>query len=471
MNNAQTKVDLPDDVVLRVDNVSKKFCRNLKRSMWYGVTDLAKNFIGGKELSSVPSVVKNLSAPPASLESTEHTESQFQPSPFTPHPSDYGLRPSEFWALKNISFELKRGESLGVIGVNGCGKSTLFRVIAGIFPPDVGSVAMRGRLGALIALGAGFHPHLTGRENVYLNGTILGISRAEIQEKLEEIVEFAEIGDFMEAPVSTYSSGMRVRLGFSVAIHMSPDILLIDEVLAVGDLNFQHKCMRHLRKLLGEERTVLFVSHNMANVRRICSRVIYIDNGRVFADGKPNDVIGEYLRRSAQVHPQEASSSKTDECPLIRTHQSDFSSIDSVTCCGQADTAIDHILYKDDVTFIIRFKVLKNVSNIIMELLFFATHAECLVARTAQLTYTSEVGDGDYVAKIKCSELNLLPGEYLVHVAMFDHNTVLSMLENACRLRVVACGEGPMHNRGGFCLIAGQMSVAKQENGVDTYKG
>jgi lipopolysaccharide transport system ATP-binding protein len=154
-------------------------------------------------------------------------------------PNDTGkLRKSEFWALDDVSFELKKGETLGIMGVNGSGKSTLLRLLSGIFPPDKGRISVYGKIGSLIAVGAGFHPHMTGRENIYLNGTILGITRNEIRKKFDSIVDFAEIGDFLEAPLSTYSSGMRVRLGFAIALHCDPDILLIDEILSVGDLVF-----------------------------------------------------------------------------------------------------------------------------------------------------------------------------------------------------------------------------------------
>ena len=188
------------------------------------------------------------------------------------------LRKDEFWAIKNISFELKRGEVLGLIGHNGSGKSTLLRVLTGVFPPDVGTVTARGRIGALIALGAGFHPHLTGRENVFLNGSILGLSQKEISEQLGDIIDFSEIGEFIDAPVSTYSSGMRVRLGFAVATAIKPDILLIDEVLAVGDLGFTIKCLNRISQIVSEC-AVVFVSHSMPMVSRISNRMLLLEHG------------------------------------------------------------------------------------------------------------------------------------------------------------------------------------------------
>ena len=247
-NNHHSAVDLPNDVVLRVDNVSKKFCRNLKRSLWYGLQDLGRNMLGGKRTSTTSVPAKALAKADPQLEISDSPITDVQSpipnnySPITNNRNLLPLRPSEFWALQNISFELKRGECLGLIGPNGCGKSTLLRLIAGIFPPDEGRISFRGRVGALIALGAGFHPHLTGRENVFLNGAILGLSQEEIKDKFSEIIEFAEIGDFLDAPVATYSSGMRVRLGFAVASVIEPDLLLIDEILAVGDRKFRAKC-------------------------------------------------------------------------------------------------------------------------------------------------------------------------------------------------------------------------------------
>ena len=204
------------------------------------------------------------------------------------------LRKGEFWALDNISFELRRGEALGLIGVNGSGKTTLLRLLAGIFPPDKGEIMVNGRVGALIAVGAGFHPHMTGRENIYLNGTILGMTSEEIDSKSEDIVGFAEIGDFLDAPVSTYSSGMRVRLGFSIATAIQPDLLLLDEILAVGDSRFRVKCFQRIGEIL-EKSAVIFVSHDMIQTSRICNSVMIIDHGRNIFMGATEIGIEKYM--------------------------------------------------------------------------------------------------------------------------------------------------------------------------------
>lgn len=199
------------------------------------------------------------------------------------------------WALREVSFEARRGEILGIIGRNGAGKSTILKLISRITYPSSGLVAVRGQARALIEVGAGFHPELSGRENVYLNGSILGMSRREVKEKYESIVEFAELERFMEMPVKRYSSGMYVRLGFSVAAHLEPDILLVDEVLAVGDAGFQAKCVNKVHELKERATSIILVSHNMTNVARHSDRVLWMDNGQIRASGATDEVIGSYL--------------------------------------------------------------------------------------------------------------------------------------------------------------------------------
>src|SRR2546421_12758153 len=196
-------------------------------------------------------------------------------------------RGDEVWALKDVSFQVKRGEVLGIVGRNGAGKSTLLKVLSRITNPTAGRVHLRGRVGSLLEVGTGFHPELTGRENVYLNGAILGMPRREIARKFDEIVAFAEVERFIDTPVKRYSSGMYLRLAFAVAAHLDPDVLLVDEVLSVGDAEFQRKSLGKMREVTGEGRTILFVSHNMAAIRALCDRVILLDAGRVVLDGDP----------------------------------------------------------------------------------------------------------------------------------------------------------------------------------------
>src|ERR1044071_674512 len=213
------------DTIISAEGVSKKFCRSLKHTMLYGVRDVACDVVGLSQSSN-------------------------------------GLRQDEFWALDNVSFEVKRGECLGLIGPNGAGKSTLLKLVNGITLPDRGSIRVTGRIGALLELGAGFHPMLSGRENIHLSGAILGLSKDKLAEQFDAIVDFAGLEEFIDSPVKHYSSGMYVRLGFAIAAHADPDVLLIDEALAVGDVVFQSKCYAKLREFREQGITVIFVTHS-----------------------------------------------------------------------------------------------------------------------------------------------------------------------------------------------------------------
>lgn len=234
------------EVLVKVEGLSKKFCINLKTSLWYGVKDLFAGITG------------------------KH--------------NDGLLRPKEFWAVKDINFELRRGECLGLIGHNGAGKSTLLKILNGLINPDEGKVTISGRVGALIELGAGFNPILSGRENIYNNGAVLGFAKKEIDAKLEAIIEFSEIREFIDMPVQNYSSGMKVRLGFAVAAQMEPDVLIIDEVLAVGDLGFVLKCFKAIDTILPNT-AMVFVSHSMPMVSRIATQVILMEKGETAFQG------------------------------------------------------------------------------------------------------------------------------------------------------------------------------------------
>lgn len=214
---------------------------------------------------------------------------------------------TELWALDDVTYEFEKGRTYGIIGENGSGKSTLLKIITKILRPDSGTVTVDGRISALLELGAGFHPELTGRENIYLNGAILRLSRAEIDEKYEDIVDFSEISDFIDTPVKNYSSGMYMRLGFAIAVNVEPDILLIDEVLAVGDESFQKKCMAKLESIKAAGTTIVFVSHDAESVRRLCDQAILMDGGRITASGDTDTVIDKY---HAMLSSREASAGK-----------------------------------------------------------------------------------------------------------------------------------------------------------------
>jgi lipopolysaccharide transport system ATP-binding protein len=279
------------EILLQVDNVSKRFCRDLKKSLWYGVRDIGRELLpvgrerkaGGREQGAEG---KGQRAEGGST----HQPSTTNPQPTTTAEGAPPLRPGEFYALKNVSFELRRGECLGLIGANGAGKSTLLKLISGLIKPDGGSIRRRGRLGALIELGAGFNPVLTGRENIYVNAAILGLTKKETDAKFDEIVAFADIGDALDAPVQTYSSGMKVRLGFAVAAHLEPDILLIDEVLAVGDLAFRLKCFNAIGQLHAKGCCFVLVSHDRQNLARVCTSALLLIDGMAVNLGSLSDI-------------------------------------------------------------------------------------------------------------------------------------------------------------------------------------
>jgi len=212
------------------------------------------------------------------------------------HERHVAADPTYFWALKDINLDIQQGEVVGIIGRNGAGKSTLLKILSRITPPTTGRVTYRGRIASLLEVGTGFHRELTGRENIFLNGSILGMTRREIARKFDEIVAFAEVEKFMDTPVKFYSSGMYVRLAFAVAAHLQPEILIVDEVLAVGDIGFQKKCIGKMESVAREGRTVLLVSHSMGTVKALCSKAILLDHGTVKASGSPDEVVAEYLK-------------------------------------------------------------------------------------------------------------------------------------------------------------------------------
>jgi lipopolysaccharide transport system ATP-binding protein len=218
-----------------------------------------------------------------------------------------------FWALKDIDFDIQQGEVLGVIGKNGAGKSTLLKILSRITSPTLGRVVIRGRVASLLEVGTGFHPELTGRENIFLNGSILGMAKKDIDCRFDEIVSFAEIEKFVDTPVKRYSSGMYVRLAFAVAAHLEPDILIVDEVLAVGDASFQNKCLGKMQDVIGEGRTILFVSHNMQAIQGLCPSVCLLENGEIAGLGPSKEVVSQYLSRNASCKNE--MSWNEDNCP------------------------------------------------------------------------------------------------------------------------------------------------------------
>ncbi|MGI9164776.1 MAG: ABC transporter ATP-binding protein [Pyrinomonadaceae bacterium] len=276
------------------------------------------------------------------------------------------------WALKDISFEVQPGEVVGIIGRNGAGKSTLLKVLSRITEPTTGRVELYGRAGSLLEVGTGFHPELTGRENTYLNGATLGMRRSEIDRKFDEIVAFAEIDKFLDTPVKRYSSGMYMRLAFSVAAHLEPEILIVDEVLAVGDARFQRKCLDKMQDVGQHGRTVLFVSHNMPAITRLCQRTVLLDDGRVLQDGPSHQVVSTYLSSGL-------GTSAVREWPdLDKAPGNDIVRLCSARVCGEDGQTTDAIDIRKPVGIEMEYEVLKSGSMLVPNLHFYNEEGICV---------------------------------------------------------------------------------------------
>src|SRR6202795_4094012 len=243
----------------------------------------------------------------------------------------FGRKSGQMWALRNVSFQVNEGEALGIVGHNGAGKTTIMKILSGITTPTSGEISIRGRLAALVEVSSGFHPELTGCENIYLHGAMLGMRRSEIRQKLDSIIEFSGVGRYIEVPVKRYSSGMFVRLGFAIAAHLDPDILLLDEVLAVGDAAFQAKCLERIAELRKSGRTIVFISHDVASIYRLCDRAILMSHGCILAEGAPRQVIDEYQQitfADQGTSPDEdGSAARSAECTSIAFSAPDFPEI------------------------------------------------------------------------------------------------------------------------------------------------
>src|ERR1051325_251421 len=314
-------------------------------------------------------------------------------------------RSKEFWALKDVSFEVERGESLGIIGHNGAGKSTVLKLLSNITSPTRGEIKIRGSLSALIEVGSGFHPELTGRENVYLNGSILGMRRREIAAKLESIVQFAGIKPFLDLPVKRYSSGMYVRLGFSIAAHLDPDILLLDEVLAVGDLAFQVKCLRRIEDLRHSGTTIVFISHDLGAVQRLCRRALLMQQGEIVASGSSFDVVNEYRHTASNFSPPELHGqliTRAAEITSLRFFDLDGKETDVSDTGGPLQVRVEYFARE-------------AIEDCVFEVIFFSGDRELQCQFTTEVSGAPiDVEPGSGAVEFSCAEVGLLPGIYYV---------------------------------------------------------
>jgi lipopolysaccharide transport system ATP-binding protein len=340
------------------------------------------------------------------------------------------------WALRNVSFEVRRGEVIGIIGPNGAGKSTLLKILSRITEPTEGQAVINGRVGSLLEVGTGFHPELTGRENIYLNGAILGMKKAEIEKSFEEIVSFAEIEKFLETPVKRYSSGMRVRLAFAVAAHLEPEILLIDEVLAVGDAAFQKKCLGKMENVAKEGKTILFVSHNMAAVKVLCQKGIHLDKGVIRYWGKVTNAINDYLTLGEK---KSVTCVKLGEEPLLPVQLLSVEVVD-----GDDELLAQH---PHDQPFWLKIQVLvrSRIANI-----YLAAHIHDYDLETIIFTRDFESDEnqllhresGIHTYSIKIPAPLLVPGNYRisVHVARSSPPEIISGIDYACPFEIIDNG-------------------------------
>lgn len=363
---------MAEEIVIEVKNVSKKFSKNLKKALLYGFQDM---------LTEIFFMEKN----------------------------DLSLREGEFWALKDINFTIKKGEMMGLAGLNGAGKSTLLKLINGLFKPDSGEIKINGRIGALIELGTGFNPVLSGRENIYINASILGMTKREINEKIEEIINFSELNDFIDAPIKTYSSGMLARLGFSVAVHLEPDILLIDEILSVGDATFREKSFRKLMGFKKNGGTIILVSHLARNIENYCDNAVLLEKGNLIMKGPALEVMEEYQKRTLEMMLQK---NKMSIAGMTSENENDMAVIKACVF-NKEEPCENKISYGKEITITIDYLVLKNeISKPSFAITIYKNEASVanLDMNHLGIEIESIKGNGQIICSIK--EPNLSPGMY-----------------------------------------------------------
>ena len=392
------------EIAIRVENLSKLY-RIGRRERYYTLRDALTNaftasfrwFRNGR--SSANSGVSSLVSDP---------QSAIRNSPF-------------IWALKDVSFEIKQGEVVGVIGRNGAGKSTLLKILSRITEPTEGSAEIHGRIGSLLEVGTGFHPELTGRENIFLNGAILGMKKREIERKFDEIVAFAEVEKFIDTPVKHYSSGMYVRLAFAVAAHLEPEILLVDEVLAVGDARFQRKCVDKMQDIGQQGRTVLFVSHSMPAITRLCPRTILLEEGRVLRDGPSHRVVSSYL-----VSGLGATAAR--EWPdLSQAPGNDMVRLRAVRVRTEDGRITDTVDIRRPVAIEMEYEVLKSGSQLVSNLHFYNEEGICVfVAADYDPSWRGKPrAEGRYVSTAWIPGNFLSEGSLIVGAAISTMNPVV----------------------------------------------
>ncbi|MCE9550648.1 MAG: ABC transporter ATP-binding protein [Betaproteobacteria bacterium] len=371
-----------------------------------------------------------------------------------------------FKALDDVSFSIEAGEVVGIIGHNGAGKSTMLKLLANISKPSSGSIQVKGKIAPLIEVGAGLVGDLTGRENIYLNGAILGIPKAEISRKFDEIVTFAELEEFIDTPIKRYSSGMQVRLGFSIATSVESDILIVDEVLAVGDLAFQRKCFDRMESLIKSKgNTVLLVSHNIRQVEHICQRTILLDHGTVVADGSSKEVCGQFFELSDEKIRREVSSRPHDQG---RNEESDVAELLDVFVTDTSGQRIETMPYMSEVMFNARFRTRKPLCNATFG---FGVHTTDLLYLATEINedifHGKILEPGEYCVRLTINQFPFLPGVYSLRIGMTAEEGCRSIFyaENVAHLQITAPESiRTQAMREGFVAMRGSWSVVADDN-------
>ncbi|MFN7948955.1 MAG: ABC transporter ATP-binding protein [Blastocatellia bacterium] len=367
-------------------------------------------------------------------------------------------RLEEFYAVREVSFEVRRGEALGIIGHNGAGKSTILKMLSGITTPTEGEIIINGQLSALIEVGSGFHPELTGRENVYLNGSILGMRRRDITARLDSIIDFAGVRKFIDVPVKRYSSGMYVRLGFSIAAHLDPDILLLDEVLAVGDAAFQAKCLQRIGELERAGKTIIFISHDLRAVEQLCDRVLLMQQGCVVAEGRPREVIAEYHRLSECRTPEPDSG--IIEAELTREIEITSFALSGDKGCTANFSSGESLKGR------LRYTVHHPMNDVLFIGLIYTMWGELVCHLSSEWSCgLADLRGGSGEVGLFCPELALPPGNYQMAVEVWGRNRLLDR-QSGFRLYV---GPGrPVH---GWFLMPHEWRLADDEQIYHTRLG
>lgn len=413
--------------IIEIKNIGKKYNITHQKGKYIALRDILTNI-----LMSPFSFLKTKAKQVAGLETKE-----------------------EFWALKDVNFDVKKGDVVGIIGRNGAGKSTLLKILSQITPPTTGEIKIHGKVGSLLEVGTGFHPELTGRENIFLNGAILGMTRKEIGEKFNQIVEFAGIEKFLDTPVKYYSSGMYVRLAFSVAAHMEPDILIVDEVLAVGDAEFQKKCLGKMDEVTKKDgRTILFVSHNMSAIEQLCSTVVLLEKGKISKIGPTKTIVSEYLNRVLVSEKSEVELPKKNNSPI---------SFSRIYLTNEKDEKINKIHHSENFSVNLEMEVFKETDNVDVSVSFRNSHnMEVTFSSLSDKTdgQLKTFKPGKYNFKIKFTGGLLMPDGYAIRISAHHPGTEnIDTREDVLGFTILGVpGRRPLNYGRGFVSIPSHWS-------------